>query len=98
MTVRSTVEASRQRRRRYCGSRNGAIGSLHASWISRARLDIDLTVVGTEGTLHLDSSHATHVATGGREAAEGRRADRVPDLYAGFVDAVATGDTAAGAG
>jgi predicted dehydrogenase len=34
---------------------NGAIGTVHASWSSRPGPDHQLTVVGTEGTLHLDS-------------------------------------------
>ena len=35
--------------------RAGAIGSIHASWSARPGPDHQLTVVGTEGTLHLDS-------------------------------------------
>ena len=35
--------------------RNGAIGTVHASWSSRPGPDHQLTIVGTEGTLHLDS-------------------------------------------
>jgi len=35
--------------------RGGAIGSVHASWSSRPGPDHQLTVIGTEGTLHLDS-------------------------------------------
>jgi predicted dehydrogenase len=34
---------------------NGAIGTAHASWSSRPGPDHQLTVVGTDGTLHLDS-------------------------------------------
>jgi predicted dehydrogenase len=34
---------------------NDAIGSVHASWSSRPGPDHQLTLVGTEGTLHLDS-------------------------------------------
>lgn len=33
----------------------GAIGTFHASWISPSGSDHQLTIVGTEGTLHLDS-------------------------------------------
>ena len=36
----------------------GAIGTVHASWSSRPGPDHQLTVVGTEGTLHLDSRTA----------------------------------------
>jgi len=35
--------------------RRGAIGTVHASWSSRPGPDHQLTVVGTDGTLHLDS-------------------------------------------
>jgi UDP-N-acetylglucosamine 3-dehydrogenase len=34
---------------------SGAIGTIHASWSSRPGPDHQLTVVGTEGTLHLDA-------------------------------------------
>jgi predicted dehydrogenase len=34
---------------------NGAIGTIHASWSSPAGTDHQLTVIGTEATLHLDS-------------------------------------------
>jgi predicted dehydrogenase len=34
---------------------NRAIGSVHASWSSRPGPDHQLTVIGTQGTLHLDS-------------------------------------------
>ena len=34
---------------------NGAIGTVHASWSSRSGVDHQLTVIGTSGTLHLDS-------------------------------------------
>jgi myo-inositol 2-dehydrogenase/D-chiro-inositol 1-dehydrogenase len=33
----------------------GAIGSIHASWSSTAGPDQQLTVVGSEGTLHVDN-------------------------------------------
>jgi UDP-N-acetylglucosamine 3-dehydrogenase len=35
--------------------RGGAIGTIHASWSSPAGPDHQLTVIGSEGTLHLDS-------------------------------------------
>ena len=49
---RGNVEADAQLLARL---RSGAIGSIHASWSSRAGSDNQLTVIGTEGTLHLDS-------------------------------------------
>ena len=36
----------------------GAIGTVHASWSSRPGPDHQLTVIGTDGTLHLDSRTA----------------------------------------
>lgn len=36
----------------------GAVGSVHASWSSRPGPDQQLTVVGTQGTLHLDTRTA----------------------------------------
>ena len=33
---------------------NGAIGSVHASWVARPAPDLSLTVFGREGTLHFD--------------------------------------------
>ena len=33
---------------------NGAIGSIHASWVARPAPDMSLTIFGTEGTLHFD--------------------------------------------
>jgi predicted dehydrogenase len=38
--------------------RAGAIGSIHASWSARSGVDHQLTIVGTEGTLHLDARTA----------------------------------------
>jgi predicted dehydrogenase len=38
--------------------RRGAIGTIHASWSSRPGPDHQLTIVGTDGTLHLDSRTA----------------------------------------
>ena len=35
--------------------RNGAIGSVHASWSARPGPDHQLTVIGEDGTLHLDA-------------------------------------------
>ncbi len=61
--------------------RAGAIGSIHASWSARPGPDHQLTVVGTEGTLHLDSRTAlTLVAASGR--AQPGRAPRPDELAA----------------
>jgi predicted dehydrogenase len=34
---------------------NGAIGTLHASWVARPAPDLSLTIFGTDGTLHVDA-------------------------------------------
>ena len=35
--------------------RGGAIGTIHASWSCRSGSDLQLTVMGGEGTLHVDT-------------------------------------------
>jgi myo-inositol 2-dehydrogenase/D-chiro-inositol 1-dehydrogenase len=49
---RGDVEADAQLLARMHG---GAIGTIHASWSSPAGPDQQLTVIGSEGTLHLDN-------------------------------------------
>jgi predicted dehydrogenase len=49
---RGDVEADAQLLARL---RGGAIGTIHASWSSRSGADHQLTVIGSAGTLHLDS-------------------------------------------
>jgi predicted dehydrogenase len=49
---RGDVEADAQLLARL---RGGAIGTIHASWSSRSGPDHQLTVIGSEGTLHLDN-------------------------------------------
>jgi UDP-N-acetylglucosamine 3-dehydrogenase len=49
---RGDVEADAQLLARL---RGGAIGTIHASWCSHAGPDHQLTVIGSDGTLHLDS-------------------------------------------
>jgi predicted dehydrogenase len=51
----------------------GAVGSFHASWISCPGPDHQLTVIGTEGTLHLDSRTPLTLFRG-----DGSKGDRVP--------------------
>ena len=65
-SCRGDVEADAQLLARL---RGGAIGTVHASWSSRSGPDHQLTVIGIEGTLHLDSrTPLTFVdAHGGRE-------------------------------
>ncbi len=52
---------------------HGASGSFHASWLSRPGPDHQLTVVGTDGTLHLDGRTPLT-----RFAADGSEAEKVP--------------------
>jgi predicted dehydrogenase len=45
---------------------SGALGSIHASWVARPGPDHQLTIAGTEGTLHLDSrTPLTHLRASG---------------------------------
>ena len=52
---RPGAATSRPTRSCSCACGAGAIGTIHASWSSRPGPDHQLTVVGTEGTLHLDT-------------------------------------------
>ena len=63
---RGDVEADAQLLARL---RSGAIGTIHASWSSPSGPDHQLTVIGSEGTLHLDNrTPLTFIdAHGGRE-------------------------------
>ncbi len=72
---------------------SGAIGSLHASWIARPGPDHQLTVFGTEGTMHLDG----RTPLGFRPAAGGDAErvalpDETVDVAEAFVHAVRTGE------
>ena len=55
---------------------SGATGSLHASWIAKPGPDHQLTIFGTDGTLHLDSHTALDLAPGRRRQGEARHARR----------------------
>ena len=85
------VEEAAQVTMRFAG---GAIGTLHASWVARPAPDHQLTVFGSEGTLHLDGHTPLTFRPGGggesRAVPIPPRDDRV-DLYAGFADAIELG-------
>ena len=70
---------------------NGAVGTLHASWISKPGLDIQLSIFGTAGTLHLDGATPLTLRPAEGKPQEVEVPKEVPNLYAAFVDAVATG-------
>ena len=53
---------------------NGAIGTIHASWSSPSGPDHQLTVIGTEATLHLDNRTPLTLARAGRRAGTHRAA------------------------
>lgn len=69
----------------------GATGTMHASWEARPGPDLQLTVSGTEGTVHIDGRTAPTLlpATGEAEALE--VPGQADDPYAAFVQAVTTG-------
>jgi predicted dehydrogenase len=74
------------------GLSNGAVGSLHASWIARPGPDHQLTVFGTDATLHLDGrTPLTRFPADGGAPERVDLPERVPDLFAGFVAAAADG-------
>jgi predicted dehydrogenase len=73
----------------------GATGSIHASWEARPGPDHQLTVFGTEGTLHVDGrTPATLFPGDGGDAVRLDVADPAPDdPYRAFVRAIETGAT-----
>jgi UDP-N-acetylglucosamine 3-dehydrogenase len=71
----------------------GATGSIHASWEARPGPDHQLTVFGTEGTLHVDGrTPATLFAAAGGEAEALALPESTDDPYRAFVRAVETGE------
>jgi predicted dehydrogenase len=70
---------------------NGAVGTLHASWVARPGPDHQLTVFGTGGTLHLDGGTPLTLRTAAGDTSKVALPDTAVDPYKAFVDAVATG-------
>ena len=72
----------------------GATASLHASWSARPGPDHQLTVFGTEGTLHVDAATPLNLlrASGGGPELLSMPADDV-NVCAMFAEAVASGTT-----
>lgn len=71
----------------------GAVGSLHASWAAQPGPDHQLTVFGTEGTLHLDSSTPLTFKPASGDATKVDLPGTTPDLFAEFVAACTGGPT-----
>lgn len=69
----------------------GAVGSLHASWSARPGPDHQLTIFGTDGTLHLDASTPLTFRPATGEARKVDLPDDTPDLFADFVAACTEG-------
>jgi predicted dehydrogenase len=69
----------------------GAVGSLHASWAARPGPDHQLTIFGTDGTLHLDSATPLTFRPASGEPRKVDLPDRPPDLFAEFVAACTGG-------
>lgn len=72
----------------------GAIATLHASWVARPAPDHQLTVFGSDGTLHLDGQ--TPLVFRPADGADAQplsmpTKDERVDLYAAFADAVEHG-------
>jgi predicted dehydrogenase len=70
----------------------GATGSLHASWVTRPGPDLQLTVSGTEGALHLDSrTPATLFPGAGGDPEPLPIPTEADDPYAVFVRSIESG-------
>lgn len=69
----------------------GALGSFHASWKARPGPDHQLTVFGTEATLHLDRRTPLTMHRAGEKAEQVELREPPCDLFNGFVSACATG-------
>lgn len=66
----------------------GAIGSIHASWSARPGPDHQLTVIGTEGTLHLDSRTPLTLVTASGERSRAELPDTTSSPLDEFLAAV----------
>jgi predicted dehydrogenase len=61
---------------------NGALGQIHASWVSRPAPDMSLTIFGTEGMLHFDARTPLTL----RPADGGKEEIALPDVQANPFD------------
>jgi predicted dehydrogenase len=68
--------------------RTGAIGSIHASWSAQPGPDHQLTVVGSEGTLHLDSRTPLTLVTSSGERSRVELPDQTSSPLEEFLAAV----------
>jgi predicted dehydrogenase len=84
------VEESATAALRFAGE---TVGTLQASWIVHPGPDLQLTVFGTDGTLHFDPARSLQLRPASGDAYAVTLPTSVPDLYAEFVSAV-SGDGA----
>lgn len=68
---------------------SGAVGNLHASWVSRPAPDFSLAVFGAEGTLRLDARTPPAIRKPTGEKVDVAVPDAVSNPYADFIGAVA---------
>jgi UDP-N-acetylglucosamine 3-dehydrogenase len=68
--------------------RDGAIGSLHASWVARPAPDFGLTVFGTEGSLHADARAPLKLRPANGKSEELELPTDVSSPFADFISAV----------
>jgi UDP-N-acetylglucosamine 3-dehydrogenase len=68
--------------------RDGAIGSLHASWVARPAPDFGLTVFGTEGSLHADARSPLKLRPANAKSEELELPTDVSNPFADFIAAV----------
>jgi predicted dehydrogenase len=71
---------------------SGVTGTLHASWVARPGPDIQLTVSGTDATLHLDVRTPPTLLPASGEPEPLQVPAVADDPYAAFVRAVETGE------
>ena len=68
--------------------KDGAIGSLHASWVARPAPDFGLTVFGTEGSLHADARAPLKLRPANGKSEELELPTDVSNPFADFIAAV----------
>ncbi|MGH2812441.1 MAG: Gfo/Idh/MocA family protein [Actinomycetota bacterium] len=72
----------------------GAIGSMHVSWVATPAPDHQLTIFGSNGTIHLDSTTAQVFRSKSGEARELATSGNPDDPYRAFVSAIESGSEA----
>lgn len=69
----------------------GAIASMHVSWVANPAPDHQLSIFGSKGTIHLDTTTPPVFRTGSGETRELTMTGEPDDPYRAFVRAIETG-------